>query len=93
MFSYMKKFFKVVPSKGSKPLCPTTDNTLSSQNAEPSKVSKEKSRCKEKECKGKKRKIGLDDDIFDTDAASGDCSETSASPVEEIVISDDDLDK
>ena len=82
----MKKFFKVVPGKGSKPFGAASNNNSSPGNFAPSRDGKEKLD------KGKKRKIGLDDDIFDTDAAMDDCCETVESPVEEIVISDDDVD-
>ena len=82
----MKKFFKVVPSKGGKPLGAASSNNSSAGNVAPSRGGQERLD------KKKKRKIGLDDDIFDTDAAMDDRCETVASPVEEIVISDDDID-
>ena len=90
----MKKFFKVVPST-SKPLGDGVKNTKSPAAAKPSAASIEKIQ----KLKGnvgvrekKKRKIGLDIDIFDTDATMDDCPENAASPVEEIVISDVDDD-
>jgi hypothetical protein len=87
----MKKFFKVVPTGSSKPLGVGADNIQSpaaaKQSSSNEKIQKLVGYGKERE--KKKRKTGLDNDIFDTDATMDDCSENSA-PTEEIVISDDD---
>ena len=88
----MKKFFKVVPSSSSKPLGVGTNNVQSnSGSAKQLKPANEKINKFVRDEK-KKRKIGLDDDIFDTDATMDECSE-NATPAEEIVISDDEADK
>ena len=89
----MKKFFKVVPT-ASKPLGAVENNAQSPTEAKPSATSIEKIQklkgnvgAREK----KKRKIGLDNDIFDADTTMEDCPVDTASPAEEIVISDDEV--
>ena len=91
----MKKFFKVVPHSASKPLGSGENNRQSPNTAKLSTAPIERTEKVKENCGGreeKKRKIGLDNDIFDTDASMED-RDTVALPVEEIVISDDEIDK
>lgn len=92
----MKKFFKVVP-KTAQPLgaSPITANSAAksgtpTQTLTPKTLKPNKSDAVKQE--KKKRKLGLNSDIFDTDEPMEDVEDKVEAPPEEIVISDEDGD-